>query len=221
VTRRLFFIILGIVLLGWGLFLGIRSHQVHYSTVSRGTIAHYLADEDQHTGYLQMDGSSTLYLVNETDFQPVINGTSTFQDGMSISLVYRPDQTTNIDAQSTLGTHLQGDAYTVMALTLYNDNGQVQQQFVSSTYRSNPSGFYENDWPAGAALAAVGLVILVLAFLLGRSRQVPMAGMPGAPFPGSAPGSQYTGSYPPQGYGQYPQQAPPQDPRYPPSWPGA
>lgn len=151
----------GLLVVGLGLLVGWQSHQVTYRSSGRAPIAHYLSDPQTHEGYLQLAGSPTLYLVREQDFTPPIRGTATLKDLMLVGLVYRPDESTAIDVQARMGTHLVGQAYTVVALTLYDLNGTVTQAFTSTLYREHPQGFYENDWPLGAAISLPGAAIAV------------------------------------------------------------
>ncbi|MEO6891240.1 MAG: LPXTG cell wall anchor domain-containing protein [Ktedonobacteraceae bacterium] len=227
IRRSILLLILGIALAGAGVFMGTSSHQVTYQSVGQGTIAHYLSDNT--TGYLQMSNSPTLYTVNEKDFSPAINGTSTFQDGDTISFVYEPSSTTDIDSSSSLGTHLQGTAYKVVQIT--RTDAGAAQQFVSSEYTQNPNGFYQNNWPTAIAMLLGGLVLLGLGFFLLTRRKKPAAGFGVTPSPavnamGGQPGAnpyqqpyQDVGQYPGQagqyGYGQPPQGA------YPPVQPGS
>ncbi len=229
-TRRWGLALLGIVLAGAGVFMGVSSHQIAYQTVGQGSIAHYLADDT--TGYLQMSNSSTLYIVNEKDFSPAINGTTTFQDGDTISFIYEPGSTTDIDATSSLGTHLQGTAYKVVQITRTSTG--AAQQFVTSEYTQNPNGFYQNNWPIGIAMLLGGLLLAGLSFFLpgllaGRKKQAAGYGMTPSPSMNMMGGQPGTNPYqqPYQGPGQYPGQAeqygygqPPQG-AYPPGQPGS
>jgi hypothetical protein len=83
-TRRWGLIIVGTLLLIGGLVYGATSHQVAYQSVGKGTVAHFLSGDNQ-VGYLEMDGNSALYVLNEGDFTPVIDGINTFGNGDSIS----------------------------------------------------------------------------------------------------------------------------------------
>ncbi len=161
-TRRWGLLIIGAALLIGGLIYGASSHQVAYQNVGQGTVAHFLAGDS--TGYLKMDGSETLYVINENDFTPTINGTDAFANGDTISFVYRTDGTTNIDETSTIGTHLSGPAYTIVELTVYANGSQ--KVYNTSDYSQHPSGFYQNNWLGGGAIAFIGFIIFDLAFVL-------------------------------------------------------
>lgn len=161
-TRRWGLLIIGAALLIGGLIYGASSHSVAYQSVGKGTVAHFLAGDS--TGYLKMNGSSTLYVLNENDFTPTINGTDTFANGDIISFVYRTDGTTNIDETSTIGTRLSGPAYTIVELTVYANGGQ--KVYNTSDYSQHPSGFYQNNWLGGGAIAFIGFIIVDLTFFL-------------------------------------------------------
>ncbi|WP_069801238.1 hypothetical protein [Thermogemmatispora onikobensis] len=151
----------GLLVVGLGLAVGWQSHQVAYRSSGRAAIAHYLSDPQTHEGYLQLEGSPTLYLLREQDFTPPIKGTATLKDLMLVAVLYRPDESTAIDVRARLGTHLVGSAYAVVAVTLYDLNGAVTQKFTSALYRQYPQGFYENDWPLGGGVSLLGLLLLL------------------------------------------------------------
>jgi hypothetical protein len=217
VARRWGLIIIGGLLIIGGLIYGASSHQVSYQSVSEGSVAHFLVGDS--TGYLEMSGSSALYVVNENDFTPTIDGTNTFGNGDNISFVYRTDETTDIDQTSTIGTHLVGSGYTIVELTVFSDSGQ--KVFKTTDYAQNPNGFEQNNWLAGGALAFVGLIIVGLAFVLPARRKKnivqpeynpAMIGMPGQPNPYQQP---YQQPYQAPGqYNQYPSQPNQYNPPY-------
>lgn len=184
-TRRWGLMILGGLLLVIGLVMGAGSHQVSYQTIDHGTFQRY--SDDSGDEYLQVENTSTFYVINDNDFTPSFNGDSVFQGSPSFILVARKDSQ-NVDEQTTDGTQLSGNGYQVEEITILNDNGQTAQQYTTSTYRQNPNGYYENDWTGGLALAFLGLVLGVLAVvfpkLRGRNKgaqpqPVPAMGMQG------------------------------------------
>lgn len=224
-------IILGALGIIGGLILGFSSHQITYRSVGQSTIAHFLSSSSDSTGYFQMEGSSTLYLINENDFTPTINGTQTFANGDVISFVYQPDDTKDVDITSNLGTHLQGTAYRIVQITA--NNGGQQQVYTTQAYSQNPQGSYQNNWLPGIGIAIVGLLLFIGAFFV-KSKPQPgfsispagaMGGMPPAnpyqqPYPNSGPYQQpptqyqqppnpYAQSQPPNPYAQPPYQQPP------------
>lgn len=109
----------------------------HYRSVSKETVAHFLSDSSSssdHLGYLQLVNDSNLYLIYESDFTPTLNSNS-FGDGDVISFIYRTDSPTTIDVSATnTSTHLVGDAYTIVQITVFGSNGQNSQVYTSSQY---------------------------------------------------------------------------------------
>jgi hypothetical protein len=166
-TRRWGLIVLGVLLLIVGLVVGAGSHQVSYQTIDHGTFQRY--SKDDGTEYLQLENTSTFYIINDSDFSPTFNGDTVFQNSPSFILVAHKDSQ-SVDEQTTDGTQVSGNGYQVEAITVLNNNGQTAQQYTTSTYRQNPNGYYENDWPGGLLLAFVGLVLGSLAVVLPRLR---------------------------------------------------
>lgn len=164
VTRRWGLIVIGVVCIIGGLFYGVLSHSVSYQRTGPAHIAHYIADSSSNNGYLQLDNGSTLYIVPQNDFSPSINGINTFKDGSTLSIVYRTDDTTSIDVSSTIGTHLHGDAYTVVQIA----DSDTNAVYTTDTYNQNPTGFYQNNWGGGIALFLLGAIIAGLAFFWPR-----------------------------------------------------
>lgn len=163
--RSLFFYILfvlGLIAIGVGVYIGLTSHQVTYQQVKEGRIAHYLANEQN--GYLQMEGSTDLYILYERDFTPQVQGTDTFQNGSVVTFIYTPSETVSINETSVLGTHLEGRASHVMNITQIV-NGK-RTDFTTNDYSQNPQGFFRNNWPYGGGCSALGLLLIAGSFLI-------------------------------------------------------
>jgi len=226
IIRLLISALLGGALIIFGVLLGVTSHQTTYKAVNQETIAHFLSDDSPSSdkrGFLQFEKDSRLYLINESDFTPKVDGNS-FGDGDVISFVYRTDSPTNIDVKaSNTSTHLVGDAYTIEQLTVPGSNGQGSKVYTSSEYSQNPKGFYQNNWPIAAVVIVLGLIIAALAFFLpmlrdrNRNKAQPASvASPismGMPFGAQPPVNAY-GQNPNQ-FQQYPQQIPAQFQRPP------
>jgi len=173
-------IILGAIPVIFGIYYGVGSHQVTYRSVGQETVAHFLSGDtssSDQTGYLQLENDPRLYVINESDFTPRLNGNS-FGDSDVISFIYRPDSTTSIDVSATnTSTHLQGEAYTIEQITVAGSNGQGPKVYTSSEYNQNPKGFYQNNWPIGGGLVVFGLIIaslaLVVPMLRGKKKAQP------------------------------------------------
>jgi hypothetical protein len=160
---------LGLILLGMafgigfavlGFLIGRSSHQVVYQTVGQSAIAHYIRGDG--TDYLQMNGSPVLYIVKNSDFNPAFN--ADMLGSGNISLVFHPEDTTDIDVTSVNGIHLVGKAYRVIEITVF-DSGQ-QQEYVTSDYSQHPNGYYVNNWLIGNVILGFGVVVAVLALIV-------------------------------------------------------
>ena len=160
-------IALGVILLLAGIVYGLGSRQVQYRSVGQGTIAHYLSADG--TGYLQMEGSSALYIVHQDNFSPKL---PTFADSDTISFVYDPGETTAIDESSTIGTHLVGTAAKVVAITATDTAGQ--KTYTTPEYASNAQGYDNNQWPLGIGLLVVGLLMIGGSFFLPKKKPAAM-----------------------------------------------
>lgn len=176
-------LIFGIVFIATGIIVGNQSHQVVYQSVSNSTIAHYIIG-DNGTDYMQMTSSPNLYIVNENDFTPHIDGSTL---GNNISFLYQPDTTTKIDVSDVAGNHLSGGAYTVLQITVQGNN---QTMFNTAKYTQNPNGYYSNHWLIGIGLIAVGVLLAIVAlfspfralYLLGGTLGGTLLGAIGIPF---------------------------------------
>jgi len=197
-------IILGVLGFIGGLILGISSHQITYQSVGQSTIAHFLSSSDSNTGYFQMDGSSTLYYISENDFTPAINGSQTFADGDTISFVYQPSDTTDIDITSTnTSTVLHGTAYRIVQITASDGNGN-QQVYTTPAYSQHPQGYYQNNWLAGIGIAIVGLLLFIGAFFVKSKPQPGFSISPAGAMGGMPPANPYQQQYPNSGPYQQP-----------------
>lgn len=226
IIRLLISVLLGGALIIFGVIIGDTSHQVTYNAVNQETIAHFLSGDSSSSdqrGYLQFEHDSKLYLINESDFTPRVNGSS-FGDGDVISFVYRTDSPTSIDVSATnTSTHLVGDAFTVEQITV-PPSGNVQRPtiYTSSEYSQNPRGFTQNNWLWGALVIVLGLIVGALSFFLpmlrGRNRGQAQPASIVTPIGVDMP---FGAQPPPNAYGQfntppqYPQQAPGQFQRPP------
>jgi len=195
-------IALGVVLLLAGIVYGLGSRQVQYKSVPQGSIAHYLSSGG--TGYLQMEGNPSLYIVHQDNFSPKI---PTFADSDTVSFVYDPAETTSVDVKSTIGTHLVGNASKVVAITSSDTTGQ--KTYTTPEYVSSPQGYNHNQWPIGIGLLVVGLLLAGASFFLPKKKlpvmttsspftSAPMQGQP-QQFP-SMPGTFPYGQQLPQTY---------------------
>ncbi len=156
-------IALGVILLVAGIVYGLGSRHVQYKNVAQGSIAHYLSSDG--TGYLQMEGNSSLYIVHQDNFTPKL---PTFADSDTVSFTYDPGETTSVDVKSTIGTHLVGTASKVVAITSSDTTGQ--KTYATPEYVSNSQGYDNNQWPLGFGLLVIGLLFISGSFFLPKKK---------------------------------------------------
>lgn len=155
-ARRWGLILIGIILALEGLIYGAIPHQTPYQSIPKSFIAHYLSGRG--TGYMQLENSSTLYVVNEGEFLPAFSADYLNHGQIVISFLYRNDETTNIDASSDNKVHLVGPAYPVEQIKLYYQFGQPPEVFSTHEYFRNPNGFYQHYWMVGMLISLPGLI---------------------------------------------------------------
>jgi hypothetical protein len=161
-------ILLGVLLLIVGLIYGAIPQKMSYQNITKAFIAHYLSGRG--IGYLQLEKSPTLYIVNEGEFLPAFSADYLNHGNVLISFLYRTDETTSIDASSDNNVHLVGSAYTVERITLYHQYGQQPVVFSTHEYFQNPDGYYQHNWMAGTALSILGLIFIGLGYFMTVTR---------------------------------------------------
>ena len=157
-------ILMGILLIIGGLIYGSIPQKTPYQNITKAFMAHYLSGRG--IGYMQLEKSQTLYIVNEGQFLPAFSADYLNHGNVLISFLYRTDETTSIDASSGNNVHLIGPAYTVEQITLYHQFGQPPQVFSTSEYYQNPNGYYQHNWMTGIALSLVGLIFIGLGLFM-------------------------------------------------------
>ena len=157
-------ILLGILLIIVGLMYGAIPQKTSYQSMTKAFIAHYLSGRG--IGYMQLEKSPTLYIVNEGEFLPAFSADYLNHGNVLISFLYRTDETTSIDASSYNHVHLVGQAYTVERITLYHQFGQQPVVFSTHEYYQNPNGYYQHNWMAGLVLSILGLIFIGLWYFM-------------------------------------------------------
>src|SRR5437588_9684100 len=117
-ARRWGLISIGILLIACGLIYGVIPHQTPYQSIPKSFLAHYLSGRG--IGYMQLEKSSGLYIVNEGDFLPAYSADYLNHGNILISFLYRTDETTSIDVSSSNHVHLVGQAFPVVLITVYH-----------------------------------------------------------------------------------------------------
>lgn len=163
--RRQGLILAGIILIVCGLMYGAIPQKTPYQSITKAFLAHYLSGRG--TGYMQLEKSSVLYIVNEGDYLPAFSADYLNHGNVLISFLYRSDETTSIDASSDNHVHLVGQAYPVVHITLYHQYGQQPEVFSSHEYVQNPNGYSKHAWVIGIGLSLLGIIFVGLgSFLL-------------------------------------------------------
>jgi uncharacterized membrane protein len=181
--RRRGLIFLGILLTIGGLIYGAFPQKTPYQNITKAFIAHYLSGRG--TGYMQLEKSPTLYIVNEGEFLPAFSADYLNHGNVLISFLYRTDETTSIDASSDTNVHLKGTAYKVERIILYHQFGQPPEMFSTSVYFQNPNGYYQHNWMAGIVLSLLGLIFIGLGLFMTvirgkKKKQLDLANTPAA-----------------------------------------
>ena len=157
-TQHWGLILLGVLLIVCGLMYGTIPQKTSYQSITKAFLAHYLSGRG--IGYMQLEKSPTLYIVNEGEFLPAFSADYLNNGNVLISFLYRTDETTNINASSDNNVHLVGPAFTVERITLYHQFGQPPVVFSTHEYFQNPTGYYQHNWMAALVLSILGLIFI-------------------------------------------------------------
>lgn len=176
-------ILVGIILALSGLIYGAFPQQTPYQQITKAFIAHYLSGRG--TGYMQLEKSPTLYIVNEGEFLPDFSADYLNHGQVLISFLYRTGEITEIDASSDTHVHLKGTAYQVERIILYHQFGQPPEVFSTHQYFQNPDGYYQHHWMAGLLLSLLGLIFTGLGLFITvrrgkKKKQLDFANLPAA-----------------------------------------
>src|SRR6266571_1297235 len=162
--RRRGLILLGILLTISGLIYDAIPQKTPYQNITKAFIAHYLSGRG--IGYMQLEKSPTLYIVNEGEFLPAFSADYLNHGNVLISFLYRTDETTSIDASSDNNVHLVGSAFPIVRITLYHQFGQQPVVFSTHEYYQNPNGYYQHNWMVGIALSILGIIFIGLGLFI-------------------------------------------------------
>src|SRR5437763_5640496 len=182
-ARRWGLISIGILLIACGLIYGVIPHQTPYQSIPKSFLAHYLSGRG--IGYMQLEKSPTLYIVNEGEFLPAFSADYLNHGNVLISFLYRTDETTSIDASSDKNVHLVGPAFMVERITLYHQYGQQPIVFSTHEYFQNPNGYFQHNWMAGIGLSILGFISIGLWYCRTvvrgkKKKQLDLANVPAA-----------------------------------------
>ena len=156
--------LLGIVLIMCGLIYSAIPQTTPYQEISKAFLVHYLSGRG--IGYMQLEKSSSLYIVNEGDYIPAFSADYLNHGNVLISFLYRSDETTSIDVSSDNHVHLGGQAFPVVRITLYHQYGQQPVVFSTQQYLQNPNGYYRHNWIVGIAFSILGLILIGIGYFM-------------------------------------------------------
>ena len=158
--------LLGILLIMCGLIYSAIPQTTPYQEISKAFLAHYLSGRG--IGYMQLEKSSSLYIVNEGDYVPAFSADYLNHGNVLISFLYRSDETTSIDVSSDNHVHLVGQAFPVVRITLYHQYGQQPVVFSSHEYSQDPDGYYQHSWMKGIGLSILGIIFIGLGYFISK-----------------------------------------------------
>ena len=156
--------LLGIVLIMCGLIYSAIPQTTPYQEISKAFLVHYLSGRG--IGYMQLEKSSSLYIVNEGDYIPAFSADYLNHGNVLISFLYRSDETTSIDVSSDNHVHFVGQAFPVVRITLYHQYGQQPVVFSTQQYLQNPNGYYRHNWIVGIAFSILGLILIGIGYFM-------------------------------------------------------
>ncbi|GCE15225.1 hypothetical protein [Tengunoibacter tsumagoiensis] len=213
VSQRWGMILLGSIVVIVGIIIGLTSRQVTYQTTQKALVKHYLYSEsgdDKNRAYVQLDGDSALYFLDEKDFTPALSS-SLLSDHPLWQVTFDPEDTTQITATAgNTGTHLDGTGAHVAQIVAYDENSADPKTYQTSGYAANPHGSYQNNWLIGGGVMLLGLILASLAFILPHYRKKPaliggqFTGTPVQGFPAYTPNPGAFSAQPQQPVAPYP-----------------
>ena len=156
--------LIGILLIICGLMYSAIPQTTPYQEISKAFLAHYLSGHG--IGYMQLEKSSSLYIVNEGDYIPAFSADYLNHGNVLISFLYRSDETTSIDVSSNNHVHLVGQAFPVVRITLYHQYGQQPVVFSTQQYLQNPNGYYRHNWIVGIVFSILGLILIGIGYFM-------------------------------------------------------
>ncbi|GCE14673.1 hypothetical protein [Tengunoibacter tsumagoiensis] len=164
-SHRWSLLLCGLLLLTLGLLIGSTSHQITYQSTQYEAMKHYLHSDNN--AYLQLEDDS-LYFLYPDDLNPTF--TPDVLQGYSLLVVtYDTQDMLTIDKTAfNTGTNLNGSAYHVVQIAVYDENKKNPLIFTSDAYQKNPHGPYKNNWFAGGFFMLLGLAFFIRIFFLPR-----------------------------------------------------
>jgi hypothetical protein len=153
-------LVLGIGTIILGLIIGSRPEPVSYQQVGQEPIVHFVIARNG-TGYLQVVGDPTIYILNTNLFSPKIDSYRLFAQGyQQVGLIYDKNQIIHVhtNARDT-GEAIEGAGYRVVSITFMNDTG-AQQIYDTEEYKLHPHDYDLDYWPIGLAVIGIGIILI-------------------------------------------------------------
>jgi hypothetical protein len=153
-------LVLGMGIIILGLVIGSRPDTIAYQQVGQEPVARFVIARDG-TGYLQMVGDPTIYIVNTNLFSPKIDSHWLFSQGYQrIGVVYDKNQIIRVHAKARdTGENIQGEGYCIVSITFMNDAG-AQQIYNTEEYMLHPDDYDLDYWPIGLAVIGIGIILI-------------------------------------------------------------
>lgn len=156
----LILLVLGMGTIILGLIIGSRPDSVSYQQVGREPVDRFTIARNG-TGYLQMVGDPTIYIVNTNLFSPKIDSHWLFSQGyQQVGVVYDKNQIIHVhtNARDT-GEAIVGEGYRIVSITFMNDTG-AQQIYDTEEYKLHPHDYDLDYWPIGLAVIGIGIILI-------------------------------------------------------------
>ena len=166
-------LILGMGTIILGLIIGSRPDPVSYQHVGQEPVARFITAWDG-TGYLQVVGDPTIYILNINLFSPKIDSHWLFSQGyQQVGIIYDKNQIIRVRAKArdTEGI-IEGQGYPIVSITFMNDAG-AQQTFDTEQYKQHPDDYNLDYWPIGLTVIGIGIILIRASAGLSRLKEGP------------------------------------------------
>jgi len=153
-------LVLGIGIIILGLIIGSTPDRVSYQQVGQEPVVRFITARDG-TGYLQIVGDPTVYIVDTNLFSPKIDSHWLFSQGyQQVGIIYDKNQIIPVHARARDTKELiEGEGYPIVSITFINDAG-AQQTFDTEEYKQHPDDYDPDDWPIGLAVIGIGIILI-------------------------------------------------------------